>query len=166
MQHEMKHDIAVAAALAALLTACAPAQRTPSPAVPPLTPLMMPPPAAAQSAVDLVGPVWMWRMSDLAGGRRVAPSSPDRYTLEFHEDGGVALLADCNRGTARYQVGTDRRITITATATTKMACPRGSDDSEFLRELADASTIDFATGDLVLTLRDGTGAMRFVARPQ
>lgn len=122
---------------------------------------MIPPPLAAGSAADLGGRTWSWKGTQFSDDKRVAPDAPERYTLEFLAEGRVQLRADCNRGGARFETGANRALQISPAATTKMGCPPGSSDTEFLRELALVSTYRFVDGDLVLMLRADTGSMRF-----
>ena len=79
--------------------------------------------------------MFAWQETELAGGARVTPAAPERYTLEFGSDGRVRLRADCNRGSAAFETGANRTLALSAIGTTKMGCPSGSQDAEFLREL-------------------------------
>ena len=151
-----------AAAIHVLAGCSAPAQPGAS-ALPPVTPIMVPPAMAAPDDGALTGRVWAWKDTRFPDDRRVAPDAPDRYTLEFFPDGRVQLRADCNRGSARYTAGADRALALSPAAVTKMGCPPGSKGTEFLRELGQVSAYLIADGDLVLTLRPDTGSMRFSA---
>ena len=155
--------LALAAALA--LSACSTPPRDTPPPLPPVTPIMIPPPIPPGSAAELAGTVFAWQATELADGRHVAPAAPDRYTLEFGTDGRVRLRADCNRGSAAFVSGTNRALAMSAIGTTKMGCPAGSHDTEFLRELGQVDAYRPVDGGLVLTLKGSAGAMRFGALP-
>jgi hypothetical protein len=51
---------------------------------------------------------------------------------------------------------------LSAAALTKMGCPAGSQDTEFVAELARVASYTVVSNELVLTLTDG-GTMRFRA---
>jgi heat shock protein HslJ len=90
-------------------------------------------------------------------------AAPESYTLAFDGGGRVNVRADCNRGGGSYEVdGTG--IKFGAIALTRMGCPPGSQDGEFLRSLVQAAKYTVDRGELVLTLADGA-AMRFRPAP-
>ena len=153
--------IASVVATLAFLTAC----NTPpaaAPALPPVTPVMMPPAMAASDGGEaLAGRVWAWQRTQFSDDKVVTADAPERYTLEFMQDGRVQLRADCNRGGARYDAGVGRTLTFSPAATTKMGCPPRSQGTEFLRQLSLVGAYLFANGNLVLTLRLDTGSMYF-----
>jgi heat shock protein HslJ len=147
-------------AVALVATACA-ATETGSPVLP--GSVNAPPPSLAPVAdVSLTGTVWTWQTSTHADGTIVAPEAPERYTVEFLPGGRVAVRADCNRGSGSYTLdGT--RIALSALALTKMLCPPGSKDREFLKDVGEVSGVAYRDGDLVLTTGNEAAAMRFRA---
>ena len=148
--------------LAVAMAACSAPAPQPAQSLPPVAPIMMPPAiGATENAPGLAGRVWSWQETQFAVRGRVAPDAPERYTLEFLADGRVQLRADCNRGSARYETAASRALTLSPAATTKMGCPPGSQDGEFLRQLAQVVGYRFAAGNLVLTLKLDSGSMRF-----
>jgi heat shock protein HslJ len=149
------------ALIVVLAGACSANETTTKPALPPITPIMVPPTMASGAEPTLGDRVWAWQGTQLVGNERVVPDAPERYTIEFQPDGRVQLRADCNRGGAGYAVGANRSLTLAPAATTKMGCPSGSKGTEFVRQLAEVGGYDFVDGDLVLTLKSNAGAMRF-----
>ena len=143
-----------------LLMACS-APGTQAPALPPVTPIMVPPAIAADGTGALAGQAWAWQGTRLADGSTVAVDAPERYTIEFMPGGRVQLRADCNRGNAGYTSGANRALSLTPAATTKMGCPPGSKDTAFLRQLAEVAGYSLVDGGLVLTLKAEAGSMRF-----
>jgi len=103
--------------------------------------------------------VWHWDTT-VTPVETIGTANPERYTLEL-QSGGVALVrADCNRGRGSYEIG-EGRIRFSPIATTRMACPPGSLDSRYLKDLQRA-TIFFVEGDkLFLDLPFDSGTMRF-----
>lgn len=124
---------------------------------------MIPPPIPAGSAAELGGSVFAWQETELAGGARLTAAAPERYTLEFGSDGRVRVRADCNRGSAAFETGANRALTLSPIGTTKMGCAPGSQDTEYLRQLAQVDGYRPVDGGLVLTLKGSAGAMRFAA---
>jgi len=156
------HSRAAIGLVAALLSGCAANETSSRAALPPVTPIMVPPAMKADADPTLAGHVWTWQSSELRG-ERIVPDAPERYAIEFEPDGRVQVRADCNRGGAGYTAGADRSLSITPVATTKMGCSPGSKGTEFVRQLADVDGYDFVDGILVLRLKSNVGAMRFAA---
>jgi heat shock protein HslJ len=134
------------------LLACsgAPASRN---TLPPVTPIMIPPPMPAADASTLSGPVWQWQPQH-------AGAAPERYTLQFVDDGRVLVRADCNRGSGRYTADPSGTLTLGPIALTKMGCPAGSLDSVFVRDLAEVVGYRVEGDTLRLAMRGG-GIMSF-----
>ncbi len=153
----LRHALATGWALA--LAACAVTQ--PGPPVLPGRIDAPPPPIAAAGDALLTGTVWAWQGTRMKDGTRVVPQQPERYTLEFAPGGTVTLRADCNRGSGSYLLN-DASLSFGPLALTKMLCPPGTRDAEYLKELA-AVTQQSVNGDeLVLTLAGDAGSMRFI----
>jgi len=121
------------------------------------------PPTLSSAANDLAIPTWQWQRARLAEGREIAASAPDRYTIKFEGGGRVLLRADCNRGSGAYEVN-GAAMKLSPVALTKMACPAGSQDAEFLQALSRATSYAINDKELVLTLAGG-GSMSFRAVP-
>jgi heat shock protein HslJ len=109
-----------------------------------------------------MGVVWSWQSTQMRGGAVVVPESRDRYTLEFQPDGTVRVRADCNRGSATY-VRSGKALSIAPPALTRMACPAGTRDAEFVRSLTEVAGHLIRGNDLVLTLKGDGGSMQFVS---
>jgi heat shock protein HslJ len=82
--------------------------------------------------------------------------------LAFQGGGRVNLRADCNRGSGAYEVN-GNAMKLGAAALTRMGCPPGSQDAEFVAGLARVASYAIVDNELVLTLADG-GTMRFRAQ--
>jgi len=125
-----------------------------------------PPPAIAAPGDSLLtNTAWAWQSTKMSDGKRIVPDAPERYTLTFLPGGRVNVHADCNRGTASYRLDDDA-LTIGPVATTKMLCPPGSEDAEFLKELAQVSGQEFTGYELLLTLHGNAGVMHFATPRQ
>ena len=117
------------------------------------------PPTLSAAANELAIPTWHWQRSQLADGRTVVAAGPERYTLRFEGGGRVLVRADCNRGSGAYEVN-GNAMKFAPIALTRMGCPPGTQDAEFMQALSKAASYNIADGELVLTLSDG-GTMRF-----
>ena len=117
------------------------------------------PPAVTVASDQLTGPVWQWQRTQQGSAPVILVAAPERYTLAFDGGGRVNVRADCNRGGGSYDVD-GAALRFGAIALTRMGCPHGSQDGEFLRSLAQAAAYAVDRGELVLTLADGA-KMRF-----
>jgi len=124
-----------------------------------------PPPMAAAGDALLTNTVWTWQGTQLAAGARIAPETPERYTLVFQPGGMVNVRADCNRGSGSYLLNASQ-LTFGPIALTKMMCPPGSRDGEFLKGLGSVSAQGMSGSDLVLTLQGNAGSMRLTTTRQ
>lgn len=119
---------------------------------------------AGSGGSALVGTTWQWMGTMVRAGQPLTPDDPSRYTLDFGADGTVAVVADCNAGTAPY-TASDPSMTIDATALPKAPCAAGSSSTAFIDDLgAINSMVTVKRGTLMLTFSrpDGTfGGMRF-----
>jgi heat shock protein HslJ len=119
-----------------------------------------PPPISAPGSGLLTNTPWSWQGTQTKDGARVVPDAPERYTIEFQPGGRVNVRADCNRGSASYLLN-DTALSFGPIALTKMMCPSGSRDAEFLKGLGAVTSQATDGSDLVLTLGAGAGTMRF-----
>ena len=109
----------------------------------------------------LRGVTWEWQgVAANDGTIFVAPPAPERYTLEFQPDGGLAIRADCNRARARARTE-GIVMDITVGGVTRMACLPDSLGGPFLVALGDVESWYLFNGTLSLTLPDGAGMMNF-----
>ena len=75
----------------------------------------------------------------------------------------MLLRADCNRGSGAYEVS-GAAMKLSPVALTKMACPSGSQDTQFVQALSRVTSYAISDKELVLTLSGG-GTMTFRAVP-
>ncbi len=150
--------IALASVLAMAGCQDMPSAGSPPASAPAFVPANAAPPAVTVASDELVGPVWQWQRTQLGSAPVVAAAAPERYTLSFQGGGRFNVRADCNRGSGSYEVN-GAQIRIGAVALTKMACPSGSQDTEFLRSLMQANAYAMVKGELVLTLADGASML-------
>ena len=118
--------------------------------------------AGTRGSASLAGTSLVVQLQD---GTRIVPDAPERYSLDFQPGGRVSVRADCNRGGGSYRLD-DSALSFGPIALTKMMCPPGSRDGEFLKGLGSVSAQGMSGGDLVLTLQGGAGSMRFTTMRQ
>lgn len=152
--------LALLLAAAAGLLAGAPALAQ----VPVQIPPVQVPPAGVPSTSDagLTQGTFAWQRTDYSDGSSVAPADPSNYTLTFRPDGRAAIQADCNTGSAGYTLN-GSSLMFTAAAVSLVACPPGSLDTVFLRDLSQVASFDLNGGELTLHLATNAGAMTFSA---
>jgi len=104
--------------------------------------------------------VWLWTRTEYSDDTVLRSPNPNAYTLAFMDDGRVAIRADCNTGSGSY-TATDSSLTFGPAAITLAACPPGSQDAAFLRDLTQVVTYVFDGPQLVLNMKLDTGNMIF-----
>jgi heat shock protein HslJ len=155
----MKSPIVIAALLASACAMSDPnlSQRSGTPAY---SGAGLMPPTLAASASDLTSRPWHWQRTEI-DGRTIVAAAPDRYTLTFEGGGRVLVRADCNRGSGSYEVN-GPSMRLGPAALTRVGCPPGTQDNDFVQPLVRVTGYQIADGELVLAL-GGSGSMRFKA---
>lgn len=123
--------------------------------------------AAAETmpaAAPITGVVWQWTESLYGDGSSNVAADPARYTMEFLEDGNVALRADCNRVAGTYVLD-GSSLSIQLGPSTMAACPPDSQADIFTRDVSAAASYVMDGEDLVISMKADTGTMRFAAAP-
>jgi para-nitrobenzyl esterase len=75
-------------------------------------------------------------------------------------EGHLSVRLDCNTGGGRYTLD-GSSLTLKLTHTTRAACPPGSLDQKFMKDLAAARIAFLRDGELYLDLLYDTGTMKF-----
>jgi heat shock protein HslJ len=136
-----------------------PVQLPPPPVAPtPGTPTL--PAASGTSTPSLTQGVWLWVRTVYGDGTVIQSRDPNVYTVAFMSDGRVAIRADCNTGSATYTTA-GSALSIQPGSMTLAACPAGSQDSVFLRDLFATTTFEFDGPQLVFNLEMDHGVMYF-----
>jgi heat shock protein HslJ len=107
------------------------------------------------------GQVWAWQATTGAGPLLVDPSAA--YTVEFREDGGYLVQADCNSARGAYSIDGDN-LSMRPGPMTLSACPEGSHSARFLDLISKVNAFERTDGLLTLQLSGG-GTMDFVPLP-
>lgn len=117
-------------------------------------------PVPTSLPVELLDVTWQWTWFG-SGAEQFDVDHPQNYTLLFLADGTVAIEADCNRGTARYSLAEDNRISLAPIAVTMMLCPDPSLEARFLGALEQVVSYFQMDGDFFLELPISSGTLRF-----
>lgn len=112
-----------------------------------------------RNPVGLVGSGWQWQ-SFQSPTENLTVKDPENYTLEFGDDGNVAILAACNRGGGPVKLG-DGTISINMMRLTRMACPPGSLDARYTALLTRVATWSLVNGQLVMEIPSESSVLRF-----
>ncbi|MBE9140056.1 META domain-containing protein [Nodosilinea sp. LEGE 07088] len=118
---------------------------------------------SAASIPELVGTTWQLQQIQFNDGALLVAEPPENYTVEFLEDGGLVVQADCNRGRGEFTTTDDSRLEVSPIATTRAACPEGSIGDEFVQSLNNSAIYFFQDGDLFIDLAFDSGTMRLSA---
>lgn len=116
--------------------------------------------SANTTSSALTDGVWKWTGSQFNDGKTTTPPDPNNYLIQFLADGSVSIKADCNQVGGTYTV-TDNQLTITTGPSTLVACPPGSLDQEYLRQLSNTSSYFIKDGNLILEFKFDSGSMVF-----
>ena len=131
-----------------LVSACGPSDREVTP-----TPLLHELPAPT-------GAIWRW--SGVRGGDPAEVAHPNRYTIEFMDDGRYSIRADCNSGAGSWSIE-GGILKLLAGPMTLVACEPGSLDRRFLNLLEGATGFSREGEQLTLNIGRGATTMQFTA---
>lgn len=135
----------IVAALALIVSACAPNEQLPTS-------------TAGLALTDLTGSSWrlveIQSMDDAQGTTK--PGDPDKYRMQFETGGRAVFELDCNRGTGSWTMvaagDNSGAISFGPIATTRMACPPPSLGDRLANDLASVRGYRLVDGRLSLSL--------------
>ena len=110
----------------------------------------------------LAGVNWVWLETQMNDGSLKSPVTAGLFTLTFGADGAASATTDCNTFTGTYTEGANGALTIDLPQSTRMACPEGSQEQEFISDVTSINGyIITEAGDLALMLPFDSGSMIF-----
>jgi heat shock protein HslJ len=115
--------------------------------------------ASAHDPAGLIGIRWQW-VRTITPVERIEVRKPERYTLRLLPDGNAEMRFDCNRGGGTYAI-TGNRLVFGPLMSTRMACPPGSQDAIFMKQLDQVTTFFLQEGRLFLEMPLDSGTMHF-----
>ena len=110
----------------------------------------------------ILGRTWQWE-STITPVEKITVPAPERYTIFLQADGRARMRFDCNRGGGGFNISTGK-LSFGLLMSTRMACPPGSLDSIFIRDLQRVVSFFVDNGTLYLELPYDSGTMKF--RPE
>lgn len=116
-------------------------------------------PERSREPADVVGVTWEW-VGTVTPVERIDVPEPGNYTVHLEPGGAARARFDCNRGTGSYEIGTGT-IAFGPLAATRMACPEGSLDGRFMKDLGQVSSYFVEGGELYMELPVDSGTLRF-----
>lgn len=109
----------------------------------------------------LAGTTWVWAQTQMNDDTRKTPAMAEAFTLSFGSDGTVSATTDCNTFSGSY-TEEDTRLTIELPIATRMACPDGSQEQDFIADATSSNSyLITEEGTLALLLPFDSGAMIF-----
>ncbi len=145
-------------------TASTPTELPPTPTPPPT--LMPSPRPTVDNSPDprLFNSTWQWQSLE-SSVLDINIANPEKYLIQFKEDGSIELQADCNLLQAAYTVA-DNQLNIDLTPTSAAAllaeCPDGAMYELFLLALDTTTEFLFLDQNLVLFVGKEGNVMRFI----
>jgi heat shock protein HslJ len=119
---------------------------------------------AVASSPSLTGVAWQLQQIQSMDDTVTTPGDPANYTVEFLDDGTVAIQADCNRAAGTYTVD-GSQLAIQLGPMTTALCPEGSLSDEFVRNLGDTVSYVFDNGNLYLATKMDGAILEFAPAP-
>lgn len=102
---------------------------------------------------------WKWVRTQMNDGTVLTPKQPGVFTINLGEDGQVTGTTDCNNFFGSYTLQ-DNLLSFGPLASTKMYC-EGSQETEFLKYLAEVQSYLVVDNQLVLEIKYDSGQLIF-----
>ncbi|MCA9410786.1 MAG: META domain-containing protein [Candidatus Omnitrophica bacterium] len=102
---------------------------------------------------------WEWT-GTITPVEEIQVPNPENYWIKFSRDGSATLQVDCNKGRGDFKVSPGK-ISFGPIATTRMACPEGSLDSRFAKDLGEVVSFFGDSQSLYLELPVDAGTLHF-----
>lgn len=108
---------------------------------------------------DIYNKGWQWEET-ITPVEKIIVKVPENYTIKLTPDGMAQIQFDCNRGRGSYTVSKNR-LSFGPILSTRMACPPGSLDSQFAKDLQRVTSFFIKDNRLYLELPYDSGTMKF-----
>lgn len=115
------------------------------------------PAPGSEPAVELADTAWrLVKIMSMDDSEQV-PDDASKYTLSFDADGGVSIVADCNRGTGSYSSESPGQLRFGVIAATQALCPPPSLHDVYMKQFEWVRSYVLEDGHLFLaTMADGS----------
>ena len=108
---------------------------------------------------SVLNKTWQW-VSTITPAEKIEASNPERYTILLSAEGKLKAQFDCNSGGGDYEIS-DRKLSFGPLISTRMACPEGTQDYLFMKDLQRVQAFFLQGEELFLVLPMDSGTMRF-----
>lgn len=102
---------------------------------------------------------WEW-VSTVTPVEKITVDKPENYTIFLKSDGNIQVRFDCNRGGGSFEISPGK-LSFGPMMSTKMACPPGSLDYRFAKDLQGVVSFFTMDGALYLELPHDSGTLKF-----
>ena len=114
--------------------------------------------------LPLTGTRWQWIQTRYSNDKLVTPPKPEKYTIQFMNEGQVSVKADCNMKGGTYTTN-GKQLSITILNSTMAMCEPGSLEDEFVRNLSAGVIFFFNEGNLYIDMKYDSGTLKFASSP-
>jgi heat shock protein HslJ len=120
---------------------------------------------AGAGTSELAGTAWVWTQTQMNDDSVTTPAQADAVQRTLGEDGSASTTTDCNSFNGTYTVD-GNQIKIDLPISTRMACPDGAQEADYIKDLTSVQSFLFSDGNLVLELPFDSGGMIFAPAAQ
>jgi len=107
----------------------------------------------------ILGKQWQWE-STITPLEQITVGTPKNYTILLKADNKVQVRFDCNRGGGSFEISLGK-LSFGPIMSTRAACPPGSLDFRFARDLQRVVSFFTRNNNLYLELPYDSGTMKF-----
>jgi heat shock protein HslJ len=111
----------------------------------------------------VLGRTWQW-LETVTPVEKITVPNPERYTILLTDGGKLQARFDCNSGGGAYKIS-EGKLSFGPLVSTRMACPPGSLDGRYMRDLQRVVSFFIENSNLYLELPLDSGTMRFLPAP-
>ena len=109
----------------------------------------------------IIGPVWQWVRTNYNNDTAlVRPAGAPGFSFQLNPDGTIKVRGDCNSAGGSFVVD-NSRLSVTIAHSTMAACPEGSLEGQFIRDLNRTGGFILKDDNLFIDLKQDTGTMVF-----
>jgi len=115
---------------------------------------------ATSTSLTLAGS-WMWQNSTTQIGGTISPPNPNKFVINFTEEGRLSSTTDCNNIAGSF-IKNEEVISIGQLVSTEMACEGDILEAKYAEQLSLASSYSIKDNVLTIILVKDAGKMNFI----
>lgn len=116
----------------------------------------------ATTTSPLASTKWQWVETTVASGTPTRPNNLDDFSITFAAENRFSATTDCNNIGGSYTEGANGAIVFSDSIATLMACEGDIKEGIFIKELEHVINYIVTGNELVLSLKNNSGAMKFI----